>query len=95
MKQRERHRNELSLTARKERRDSVHETGPVVETPTSIINVYMRSMHAMQSRMAETSCNNADVVIRPILTESVWYDFYHPERYIRCGEEAAQRRCRC
>jgi len=90
MKQRERYRNEMSHTAQKEQKAGAHETGPMVETPTSIINVYMRSMHAMQSRMAETDCNNADVVIRPILAESVWYDFYHPERYIRCGEEAAQ-----
>ncbi len=90
MKQRERYRNEVSLASRKERKDIVRETGPVVETPTSIINVYMRSMHAMQSRMAEVACNNADVVIRPILADAVWYDFYHPERYIRCGEEAAQ-----
>ena len=90
MKQRERYRNEVSLASRKERKELVRETGPVVETPTSIINVYMRSMHAMQSRMAEVACNNADVVIRPILADAVWYDFYHPERYIRCGEEAAQ-----
>jgi NTE family protein len=90
MKQRERSRHELSSVSRKERRGVLHETGPLVETPTSIINIYMRSMHAMQSRMAEAACNNADVVIRPLLAGSVWYDFYHPERYIRCGEEAAQ-----
>jgi hypothetical protein len=62
----------------------------VVETPTSIINIYMRSMHSMQSRMAEEACANADVVIRPIVSEGAWYDFYHPERYIRCGEQAAE-----
>jgi NTE family protein len=90
MKQRERNRYELSAASRKERTGVLHETGPVVETPTSIINIYMRSMHAMQSRMAEMACKNADVVIRPLLAGSVWYDFYHPERYIRCGEEAAQ-----
>jgi hypothetical protein len=43
----------------------------------------------MQSHMAEQACLNADVVIRPILRDAVWYDFYHPERYIQCGEEAA------
>jgi NTE family protein len=90
MKLRERNRHEMSTGSRKERRGVLHETGPVVETPTSIINIYMRSMHAMQSRMAEMACNNADVVIRPLLAGSVWYDFYHPERYIRCGEEAAE-----
>ena len=68
----------------------MHETGPVVETPTSIINVYMRSMHVMQSRMAEEACAHADVVLRPRTPEAVWYDFYHPEKYIRSGEQAAE-----
>jgi NTE family protein len=90
MKQRDRSRREMSGGIRTERQGVLHETGPVVETPTSIINIYMRSMHAMQSRMAEMACTNADVVIRPLLAGSVWYDFYHPERYIRCGEEAAR-----
>src|SRR5258706_16295117 len=70
--------------------EGMHETGPLIETPTSIINVYMRSMHAMQSQMAEASCSNADIVLRPNVSEGVWYDFYHPERYIRAGEEAAR-----
>jgi len=90
MKERERYRNEWSHASREERKGMLRETGPVIETPTSIINVYMRSMHAMQSRMAEMACNNADVVIRPILAGAVWYDFYNPERHIRCGEEAAE-----
>lgn len=68
----------------------MRETGRVIDTPTSIINIYMRSMHAMQSRMAEQACAEADLVIRPVARAGVWYDFYHPDRYIRCGEEAAQ-----
>jgi len=90
MKQRERNRYELSSATTNSKKATMHETGPVVETPTSIINIYMRSMHAMQSRMAEDACSNADVVLRPIMTEGAWYDFYHPERYIRCGEQAAE-----
>ncbi len=70
--------------------EPVREIGPVVETPTSIINVYMRSMHVMQSRMAEEACTRADVVLRPIVAGGVWYDFYHPEKYIRSGEQAAE-----
>ena len=90
MKQRERYRAEVSNHKGREPRGAMHETGPVVETPTSIINIYMRSMHVMQSRMAEESCANADVVLRPMVQEAVWYDFYHPERYIRAGEAAAE-----
>jgi len=71
------------------RREKMHEVGTLVETPTTILNIYMRAMHAMQSHVAEAACANADLVIRPMAREAVWYDFYHPERYIRSGEEAA------
>ncbi len=72
------------------RQSQLHEVGSLVDTPTSILNIYMRAMHAMQSHMAEEACRDADVVIRPRAREAVWYDFYHPERYIRAGEEAAE-----
>lgn len=68
----------------------MHEVGPLLETPTGIINVYMRSMHVMQSRLAFQECANADIVIRPLTMEGTWYDFFHPERYIRNGEVAAE-----
>lgn len=91
MKQRDQYRSELLKTPRRQRRSLMREVGAVVETPSSIIDVYMRSMHAMQSHMSEQACLNADVVIRPILREAQWYDFYHPQRYIDCGEEAAMK----
>jgi NTE family protein len=69
--------------------EGMRETGPLIETPTSIINIYMLSMYAMQTQIAERACAIADVVIRPILSSGVWYDFYNPERYIQCGEVAA------
>ena len=80
--------DEVAADTRHDRKTGMHETGPLIETPTNIINIYMRSMHSMQSRMAEDACANADIVIRPMVLEGVWYDFYHPDRYIRCGEEA-------
>lgn len=90
MRERDRRRMEWERASRRQRREIVHETGPIIDTPTGIINIYMRSMQAMQSHMAEESCTNADVVLRPILPGSMWYDFYHPERYIRCGEQTAE-----
>jgi len=82
MKQRERYRNETALASRKEKKGADARNGVrSLKTPTSLINVYMRSMHAMPNRaLAEVACTNADVVIRPILADSVWYDFYNPER---------------
>jgi NTE family protein len=90
MKEGNAYRSELTGATRRTRRRVMHEIGPVVETPTSIINVYMRAIHVMQSRLAEESCANADVVIRPVVRDSVWYDFYHAERYIRRGTESAE-----
>jgi NTE family protein len=91
MKARAQLREELAQASPRERRNMMREVGAIIDTPTSIINIYMRSMHAMQSYMAEQSCKDADVVVRPISRGGVWYDFYHPERYIRCGEEAAEK----
>jgi NTE family protein len=68
----------------------MREVGPLLETPTGIINIYMRSMHVMQAQIATQACDHADVVLRPITAEGVWYDFYHPERYIRRGEEVTE-----
>jgi predicted acylesterase/phospholipase RssA/CRP-like cAMP-binding protein len=90
MKQRDRYRSELRGASRRQRRGIMREIGSIVDTPTSIINIYMRSMQAMQMHLAEEACSNADVVIRPSVREAVWYDFYHPEPYIRSGELAAE-----
>ena len=48
-------------------RTAERETGPIIETPTNIINIYMISMYAMQSQIAERACADADVVLRPFL----------------------------
>lgn len=86
-----RYRSEILQARRRKAGGTMRETGPVIETPTNIIDVYMRSMYAMQSHISEEACANADVVLRTVLPEGVWYDFYNPEKYIRCGEEAARQ----
>ena len=55
----------------------------------NIMDINMRAMHAMQSQIATAACANADVVIRPVIVDSAWYEFYDPEKYIRKGEESA------
>jgi NTE family protein len=86
----QRRRNLPRVPAATRPTEPLRETGPVIDTPTSVINIYMLSMYLMQSQIAERACANADVVIRPNLPDSAWYDFYNPERYIRCGEQAAE-----
>jgi NTE family protein len=68
----------------------MHETGPLIETPRNVINVYMAAMHALQSRTAEDACAEADIVIRPTVPDSTWFDFYNPAQYIRRGEECVE-----
>jgi NTE family protein len=55
----------------------------------NIMDINMRAMHAMQSQIANAACATADVVIRPVILDSAWYEFYDPEKYIRKGEESA------
>ena len=68
----------------------MHETGPWIDTPTHIIKLYMKFLNAVQSRTAQEACAKADVVVSPAVPDGFWYDFYNPERYIRCGEQAAE-----
>lgn len=69
---------------------SMHETGPLFETPTGIIKDYMRFLNATQARIALEACAKADVVVTPTVPDGFWYDFYNPERYIERGEQAAE-----
>lgn len=73
-----------------EKNQPMHETGPLIDTPTNIIKLYMRFLNAVQSRTAGEACSKADVVVSPAVPDGFWYDFYNPERYIRKGEQAAE-----
>jgi NTE family protein len=54
----------------------------------------MRSMHAAQTRLAEASCRNANVVLRPYTCEGRWHDFSMPARYISLGRHEAEAKLR-
>ncbi len=53
-----------------------------------IFDVIMRSMQAMEYQIAEVSCQEADVTLRPTVPSSHWLEFFNPEKFIRRGEEA-------
>ncbi len=55
----------------------------------NILEILMNSIHGAQIRMAEASCQRADVVLRPDVGHDRWVDFRHPRRYIRAGREVA------
>ena len=54
----------------------------------------MRSMHAAQTRLAEASCRNANVVLRPYSCEGRWHDFSMPARYISLGRHETEAKLR-
>ena len=56
----------------------------------NILDIFMRSMHALQTRIVEGSCKQADVVLRPVSCRGQWNDFANSRKYIARGEEAAQ-----
>ena len=51
----------------------------------------MRSVHGAQIRMAEASCQGADLVLRPDIYDDRWLDYRHPGKFIALGREAAER----
>ncbi len=52
-----------------------------------VFDVIMRAMQAMEYQIAEVSCREADVTLRPTVPGSHWLEFFHPEPFIRRGEE--------
>ena len=85
-----RHAEEESRMVASELKRPMHETGPLIDTPTNIIKLYMRFLNSTQARVAQDACTKADVVISPTVPEGFWYDFYNPEHYIRRGEQVAE-----
>ncbi|MCE0521768.1 MAG: patatin-like phospholipase family protein [Methylacidiphilales bacterium] len=85
-----RHAEEESRMDSSELREPMHETGTLIDTPTSLIKNYMRFLNATQARVAQDACSKVDVVISPTVPDGFWYDFYNPERYIRRGEQVAE-----
>jgi NTE family protein len=85
-----RHAEEESRMESVELRRPMHETGPLIDTPTHLIKNYMRFLNTTQARVAHEACAKVDVVISPTVPDGFWYDFYNPERYIHRGEQVAE-----
>jgi len=85
-----RHAEEESHMELAEMKLPMRETGPFIDTPTSIIKNYMRFLNSTQARVAQEACKKVDVVMSPTVPDGFWYDFYNPERYIRRGEQVAE-----
>jgi NTE family protein len=56
----------------------------------NILDTMMRAINGAQTRVAEASAREADVVLRPLAGDAVWHDFTRPQKYIALGRAAAE-----
>jgi NTE family protein len=57
----------------------------------NIVDVIMSSLQAMEYVLAEASCQQADVSIRPEIEPTEWFNFIDAAQFIKKGEEAAEK----
>jgi NTE family protein len=57
----------------------------------NLFEILLRSVHSGQIRMAEASCQRADLAICPDIYDDRWLDFRNPGKFIALGREAAER----
>lgn len=57
----------------------------------NLLEILMRSVHGAQIRMAEASCEMADVVLRPEIYDDSWLDYRNPGKFIALGRAEAER----
>jgi len=52
----------------------------------NIVNVLMNTIQYLESTISVKQYSDADIVIHPSVCDSRWYQFYEPEKFIKCGE---------
>jgi NTE family protein len=57
----------------------------------NVLEILMRSVHGAQIRIAEASCQMADLVLRPDIFDDRWLDYRNPGQFIALGRDAAER----
>lgn len=56
----------------------------------NILDIIVNSIQTLEYVIAETDCQKANIVIRPIATGVDWYEFFKAEELIKKGEEEAR-----
>jgi NTE family protein len=57
----------------------------------NLFEILMRSVQGAQIRVAEASCELADLVLRPAICDDRWSDCGNPAKFIRLGREVAEK----
>ncbi len=55
----------------------------------NLLDTVYRSLGAAQGILAEGACRQAEVVIRPLCEDALWYEFHLPAKHIALGRAAA------
>ncbi|HZF00918.1 MAG TPA: patatin-like phospholipase family protein [Methylomirabilota bacterium] len=87
---------ELAQLTKKRAREVVRKLIPVDEhlnyfARGNILDILMRSIHGAQIMMAESLGRQADVVLRPRISDDRWLDFRSPRKFIDAGRQVAER----
>lgn len=61
------------------------------EKSANIFNVLMKTIEFMEYGMAESASQQADITLRPVVSDSHWAEFFAHGKFVRCGEEEARR----
>jgi NTE family protein len=57
----------------------------------NLFEILMRSVQGAQIRVAEASCEPADLVLRPEICDDRWSDCGNPGKFIKLGREVAEK----
>lgn len=55
----------------------------------NIFDILMNTIQTMESEISEMEGETADVLLRPVIPDASWVEFYKPVHFIRRGEEEA------
>ena len=56
----------------------------------NILDTMMCAINGAQTRVAEASAREADLVLRPLACDAAWHDFTRPQKYIALGRATAE-----
>ncbi len=57
----------------------------------NVFDILMNTIQTMETEIADIEARSADVVLRPVVPNASWVEFYKPQQFIKRGEEEAMR----
>jgi NTE family protein len=57
----------------------------------NFFDIIMNTIQTMETEISEVEGEGADVLLRPVIPDASWVEFYKPQIFIRRGEEEAEK----